>query len=246
MNLTMEEFMMPATQMHTESPKRVRRFGFTLVELLVVIALIALLIAMLLPSLSNTRRQALSVACKANLRTNYQFMYMYANDNHGWYAPMGLGHNPGLPREKRWPAYVFKPAVWNPPTMLCPADHQPEEEHSYILNDHVLQRKIRVGKTGQEGLSPSDIILMGEKKSDFGDYYMEYKLDASGKPVSGTTDFWRLVEKYRHGIQLGSNYLMLDGSVISKAPKEAEAGMDPWDPVLAAPTPEPEPPVGGV
>ena len=83
---------------------------------------------------------------------------------------------------------------------------------------------------------------MGEKKSDYGDYYMEYKMDPNtGQPVSGTTDFWRLVEKYRHGIQLGSNYLMLDGSVISKAPKEAEAGMDPWDPVTAPPPPPPGP-----
>jgi len=221
---------------------RQNRFAFTLVELLVVIAIIALLISMLLPAVANSRRQALSTACKANLRTNYQFMYMYANDNNGWYAPIGLGDNPGLPREKRWPVYVFKPAVWNPPTMRCPADDQPQEEHSYILNDHVLQRKIRVGKTGERGLSPSDIVLMGEKKSDYGDYYMEYKMDpTTGQPMSGTTDFWRLVEKYRHGIQLGSNYLMLDGSVISKAPKEAEAGMDPWDPVTAPPPPPPGP-----
>ena len=221
---------------------RQNRFAFTLVELLVVIAIIALLISMLLPAVANSRRQALSTACKANLRTNYQFMYMYANDNNGWYAPIGLGDNPGLPRELRWPAYVFKPAVWNPPTLLCPADDQPQEEHSYILNDHVLQRKIRVGKTGERGLSPSEIVLMGEKKSDYGDYYMEYKMDPNtGQPMSGTTDFWRLVEKYRHGIQLGSNYLMLDGSVISKAPKEAEAGMDPWDPVTAPPPPPPGP-----
>ena len=38
-----------------------------------------------------------------------------------------------------------------------------------------------------------------------------------------------MVEQYRHGIQLGSNYLMLDGHIESKAPKEAEGGLDPWD-----------------
>src|SRR5438067_1851875 len=66
------------------------------------------------------------------------------------------------------------------------------------------------------------IILLGEKKSDYQDFYMEFKQD-------GSTDFWRLVEQYRHGIQLGSNYLMLDGHIESKAPKEAEGGLDPWD-----------------
>jgi len=219
--------------------------GFTLVELLVVIAIIALLIAMLVPALANSRRQALSVACKSNLRQNYMFMYNYSIDNNGWYAPMGLGDNPGLPRNQRWPVYVFKPAIWNPPTLLCPADHEPQEEHSYILNDHVLQRKIRVGKTGKTvdfSISPAEIVLMGEKKSDYGDYYMEYKLDpATGKPMSGTTDFWRLVEKYRHGLQLGSNYLMCDGHVESKAPNEAEKGMDPWDPAAATQPVNPNP-----
>src|SRR3954467_13794476 len=83
--------------------------AFTLVELLVVIAIIALLISMLVPALASSRRQALSTACKANLRTNYQFMYMYPNDNNGWYAPMGLGDNPPpIPFEQRWPAIVFK------------------------------------------------------------------------------------------------------------------------------------------
>ena len=222
---------------------RARRHAFTLVELLVVIGIIAVLISVLLPVLSSARKAADKTKCLAALRQFAAAYKMYANDNNGWYAPIGLGDNPGLPREKRWPVYVFKPAVWNPPTMLCPADDHPQEEHSYILNDHVLQRKIRVGKTGERGLSPSDIVLMGEKKSDYGDYYMEYKMDPNtGQPMSGTTDFWRLVEKYRHGIQLGSNYLMLDGHVESKAPKEAEVGMDPWDPVAAAPPPPANPP----
>jgi prepilin-type N-terminal cleavage/methylation domain-containing protein/prepilin-type processing-associated H-X9-DG protein len=55
--------------------------GFTLVELLVVMAIIAILIALLLPALNRAREQAKSVACLANLRQMGVSIRMYANDN---------------------------------------------------------------------------------------------------------------------------------------------------------------------
>src|SRR6476469_4342233 len=89
---------------------RQNRFAFTLVELLVVIAIIALLISMLVPALANSRRQALSTACKANLHNNYMQMLMYADtpSNHDWFAPPDLGCPPNPP-EKCWPSVVFAP-----------------------------------------------------------------------------------------------------------------------------------------
>ena len=59
--------------------------GFTLVELLIVIGIIAMLMALLLASMEVVRHRGYIAKCAANLHTIGQALAMYANENHGNY-----------------------------------------------------------------------------------------------------------------------------------------------------------------
>jgi prepilin-type N-terminal cleavage/methylation domain-containing protein/prepilin-type processing-associated H-X9-DG protein len=69
-----------------------RRFGFTLVELLVVIGIIALLVSILLPSLAVAREQAQMIKCLSNMKQLGTALAAYTAETRGYMCPPDV-HN---------------------------------------------------------------------------------------------------------------------------------------------------------
>ena len=114
--------------------------GFTLVELLVVIGIIALLVAMLLPALNKARRQANLTACLSNQRQLLLAVIMYTNENKG-YFPGGLvfgssdfaaynptSYNPyAVNKNPAYPMYLAKYVSKSKDIARCPAVQEVKE-----------------------------------------------------------------------------------------------------------------------
>ena len=76
-----------------------RRRGFTLVELLVVIGIIAIMISLLLPALNQVREKAMAIQCASNMKQVYSFCLMYSQENKGHLPRPGI-NDPYVPNEQ--------------------------------------------------------------------------------------------------------------------------------------------------
>lgn len=104
--------------------------GFTLIELLVVIAIIAILAAMLLPTLAKAKARAWSTSCMNNLRETGVAVHMFADDN-----------EEALPRSahtgESW-IHTLQPYTSGTNLWRCHNDRSLARPYSYAVNDFLL------------------------------------------------------------------------------------------------------------
>lgn len=106
--------------MKTTEPANSEYHGFTLMELLVVVAIIAILAALLLPMLGRAKEQVRSVSCKSHLHQIGLAMQMYVSD-HNIY-PSATDDSGPWPVFKTWADQLtpYNPVSWTNLAWHCP------------------------------------------------------------------------------------------------------------------------------
>lgn len=142
-----------------------RPTGFTLVELLIVIAIIAVLIAILLPALNRAREAAHSTACLSNLRQMGVAVVLYAHDNHNYIVPQRFhlgyfqleGNPPSFKARMGLGVMLWEGYIRNGSLFVCPSDKgraDPALPTYYTGSDNTVHNVVSSGVLCSYSMQP--------------------------------------------------------------------------------------------
>lgn len=196
-----------------QPPKRREAIYFTLIEFLVVIAVIAILVSMLLPALNKAREQAHTISCIAKLKQIGVACSIYATDNDDALLPWKLSpagefyRNPVL-----LPHYFTDTAIKKPGGPLnCPSDRKhitadaTNSTREYMLS-YMINRRLYNGfaTTAQQKNHPLRYTRQLKKPSRGG-----YFIDHDGTTADSFTNCPVNFYAYKHNGRM--NVLYFDG-----------------------------------
>jgi len=196
-----------------------RRNGFTLIELLVVVAIIALLIAILLPSLAKARSTAKTVTCQTNLRQLGLGIQSFLQDHNDAYPTIhGMDYAVPVPipeadmPTKEWYAILQgyslfqKNGICSEDKLSLLSDPNNTYVRSYIYND-----MFAFGRTSTRVGDATKKIIMSERADVAPAGETTFFKDLSYNAWTEVSVWKPRINGQRHGTK--SNYLFVDNHV---------------------------------
>ena len=227
--------------------------GFTLVELLVVIAVIAILASLLLPVLSRGKARAQTIDCIDHLRQLQLCWHMYAHDNESvmvpnnffYYVTMGSSNQPVVGEDQMSWCRTLAPEDPNPlneqTSMLfdynrnpaiyhCPADTSTVNGHpgllrnrSFNMSNCINMQKADHYRLETEVPSPATLFVFIDTDSD--------EISDTTFGVTPIGDYWQNnwldIPADRHNTR-SCNITFVDGHVETLKWKAKKAGRGPF------------------
>jgi hypothetical protein len=185
-------------------PERAVRAGFSIIDLMVSMAVIAVLIALMMPSLSTVRETARRVVCASNVRQHGLGIAMYADDEKGFLPPSKFGNSASRHRYQPQMMMVLRtdfPETWDGLGVLFHSEYLDAAGVFYCPSHRGGHSLARYSEEWAGG--PGQVVGNYQYRGG-----QSVRIESLDPGYSMATDGMRSRVDYNH--QVGSNVLRLD------------------------------------
>lgn len=183
--------------------KQRQRAGFSLIEMLITVALIAILSSMMYGFASQRHQRNQKELCADNLQKIYLALQIYANDDRGNLPSVTNAQTAEQPLNLLVPRYSADTSIF-----VCPGGRDPDIPSGEPLTAHKISYAFYMGRQLRPSTGPTPVVLLTDRQVNTdpkraGEFVFSPNGNAPGN------------NHYKYG----GNFLLIDGSVLPSGPQ---------------------------
>ena len=200
--------------------------GFTLVELLVAIAIVAVFAAILLTVFPQGREKAREAQCTSGVRQLLAAASMYAHDHDRRFMPAMTRPAPGGAQGYTW-LTIIQPYLENEQILVCPNDPEPKSTDGFVCAPHSYGLNYRYTFNTGFGWSPGSLTSKLTNVDRHSERILVFEKDGSARDPGARYQTHRLSRvAARHGERAVFGFI--DGHAKALIPEETVGQVNMW------------------